>query len=189
MLLKIKQLHLESNTFIFQCDFFKIFLQRYLFPKYEKSSNIMADICTRPCLDPTISVINRCMTEFCFHLSRDTGWFQTTLYTYVTVSTSYFDFVLPQFQINRPHFSFVFPTYVQFYTQIAVRFLKDFQHPTFLANLEKSAHMLSRSLYTIFQVTTNQSNSTIDKSFNKFQTKFRFLNNHQKIELPFYWSM
>ena len=58
-----------------------------------------------------------------------------------------FYFVLPQFHIKRAHFSFVFPTYVQFLTQIVVPyFLEPFQQSIVLAHLKSLAHMLSSSL-------------------------------------------
>ena len=48
-----------------------------------------------------------------------------------------FYFVLAQFQIKRACFSLVFPTYVQFCTQIVVLyFLEPFQKPIFLSDLK-----------------------------------------------------
>ena len=95
-----------------------------------------------------------------------------------------FYFVLAQFHIKKARFSLVFSTYVQFSTKIVVIFLP-FHQITFFPQLKKSAHMLRSRLSTVFQVVNNRSTSTIDETFNLLRTKYHFLNNHQKIELPF----
>ena len=85
-----------------------------------------------------------------------------------------FYFIFSQFQINRARFSLVFPTYIQFCTQIVVIFLEPFQQPNFLADLEESAHILSSVLPTVFQVINNIPTSNIDKSFNLHQKSLNF---------------
>ena len=66
----------------------------------------------------------------------------------------------------------VFPTYVQFCAQIAILYLfLAFSAAKFLADLKKSAQMISSSLSTVFQVTNNLSTSMIDYRFNRRKTK------------------
>ena len=79
-------------------------------------------------------------------------------------------FALAQYQIKIDCFSFMFPTYVLFCRKIVVPFFKPFHRPNVLTHLEKSSHILNNSLSTVFQVTNNQSTSTIDRSFNLYQT-------------------
>ena len=67
-----------------------------------------------------------------------------------------FNFILAQFQIKRAHFSLVFPTYVQFCTQIVVPFLEPIQQPIFLAFLKKSACMPIGSQIAYTQVIIKQ---------------------------------
>ena len=52
------------------------------------------------------------------------------------------------------------------YTVHSTFFKEPSQEPTFLCHLKNSAHMLSRSLSTVFQVANNRLTSTIDKRFN-----------------------
>ena len=44
----------------------------FLFTKYEKSSVMWADMCTKPFLDKIIIPITKCMTEFIFYINSDT---------------------------------------------------------------------------------------------------------------------
>ena len=41
-------------------------------PKYEKCSIVPSYMCTKPCLDPIISWITKCMTEIRLYSSSDT---------------------------------------------------------------------------------------------------------------------
>ena len=75
-------------------------------------------------------------------------------------------FVWSQFQTKRARFSLVFLTYVQFCSQIIFRFLVSFFWPKYLSHLEKSAHIISGSLSTVFLFTYNRSTSRINRSFN-----------------------
>ena len=101
-----------------------------------------------------------------------------------------FYFVLPLFQIQRIRLSLVFLIYVQFCTIIAVpHFLEPFHQTFVLARLENSFRMLSSTLSTVFQVTKNQSTSTVHEIFNRYQTKSRFLINNFTIKPTFDWSM
>ena len=94
----------------------------------------------------------------------------------------HFYFVLPQFHIRIDNFYWLFPTYVQFCTEISVlSFFKPFSQPIFLARHEKSAHMLSSSLSIVLQVTKNWFASTINNSFNICQTKSLFSNNNPTV--------
>ena len=63
-----------------------------------------------------------------------------------------FCFVLAQFQIKKSCFSQIFPTCVQFCTQIVVFCFVPSQQPTLLYHLEMPFHVLSRILYTLSQV-------------------------------------
>ena len=67
-----------------------------------------------------------------------------------------FYLVLAQLQINRAHFSLVFPTQGPFCTQIVVLHFLVLSAANFSAHLEKLDHMRSSSLYPVFQVTNNR---------------------------------
>ena len=66
--------------------------------------------------------------------------------------------------MKRDRFSLVFPTHVQFCTQIVVPyFLEPFNQPTFLGVNKKSPHMIIISLFTVLQVTNNRLNNPTTK--------------------------
>ena len=61
-----------------------------------------------------------------------------------------FNFILPQFQIKRALFSWVFPTYAFFCTKIIVLSCA-FPAADFLDDLKKSSHMIISNLSAVFQ--------------------------------------
>ena len=81
----------------------------------------------------------------------------------------YYMFILfyPNFRLRDLVFTWYFFTYILFFTQIvALYLLQPFQQRTFLAQLKKSARILSSSLSTVLQVPNNQLTSMLDESFN-----------------------
>ena len=99
-----------------------------------------------------------------------------------------FYFVLAQFQIKIDFFPWYFLHTYFFVHKLQYFFLKPFQQTTFLDYLEKSAHVLIRSLSTVFQVANNRLTSTMNNRFNICRKKYLFFNNHRNIELLFDWS-
>ena len=55
-------------------------------PKYEKSSVITEDICTKPYSGPIISWINKCMTGFRIYSTSDTKHYQLMRLHYFVVN-------------------------------------------------------------------------------------------------------
>ena len=77
LLLRLKELLLELNTLIFQSIFYKINLTNGLFlPKYEKSSVMPADVCTKSCSGPIIIRSTKCMTGLRFYPTSETEHYQ-----------------------------------------------------------------------------------------------------------------
>ena len=77
MLLKLKELLLELNTLTFMSVFYKNNLTMVsLLEKYEKSSVIPEDMCTKPCSGPIISQSTKGITVFGFYLNSDTKHYQ-----------------------------------------------------------------------------------------------------------------
>ena len=49
-------------------------------PKYEKSSVMTADMCTKPCLDPIIIQISKWMNGFVLNTTRDIEHYQLMIF-------------------------------------------------------------------------------------------------------------
>ena len=95
-------------------------------------------------------------------------------------------FGLAQFQINKGCFYLIFTTYVLFCTQIAVLFIfRAFLAAKSFSSPQKFGPNSQQHPVHHFQVTNNQSTSTINESFNIRFKKYQFLYHHQTIELPF----
>ena len=73
LLLKLNELLLELNTSKFMSVFYKKKIKNGLFvPKYEKSSVIPEDMCTKPCSGTIISWSTKCITGLILYPTIDT---------------------------------------------------------------------------------------------------------------------
>ena len=85
-----------------------------------------------------------------------------------------FYLISAKFQIKRARFSLVFPTCVQFCTQILLLCILDVFSSQFLDDLKKLAHIIISRLSVIFQVTKNLFTSNINERFNLRQKRLCF---------------
>ena len=128
---------------------------------------------TIPMLMDIKIIISRLVPDYTVHLSH-------ICYQFICI------LCLAQFHIKRDCFSLVFPTFVQFSTQIVVLFLNSLFSSQIFQLAQKSWPTCSEEAFiSFFQVTNNIATSAIYKSFNLCITKSQFSNNCQTIELLF----